>query len=1531
MAEGRETSVFYNAVADFASLNKSLRQARREIAKTRAAEKAYNAESQKNFKTAQKLAASQGSTNTSKKEAAAVDKATEAISKKTRALKENAVATDRAAKSTVKFVDDVGKVNKATGEVVEELKKSERGVSRWSQIVSKAISLTQSMNAAAVRQSQAVAAARMREQDATGRVRLAEVQLVEARKKYLAGTSQVIRAEERLAASKNRLKMAQDRSTAAMVRFRNEGGKLPPIFAQLESGGNRFYRGMQRFANWRPRLTPPFVALIPIIGAVIASLNPLLALLGSVGAAAFGLASTIGSLSGAFLALPGILSGVVAGISSVIASMGGVGNVFKTYSAMQKATNSSGGGSTGPTQAERADDLADAEWNLAKAQRTVQKAQENLNKARERALRNLIDLRLEASRASLNEERAIANLRKAQEEYWNVMADPGSTLGDKLDAAASIKEAEADLDDVRKKNIDNQKELNEAEKKGINNSEEVLDAQENLTDALKSQRDAQKSLNKEQAGGATSTAAVNAVNEYNEALAKLSPSARKFVLAIIAMKGQWEDFQRDMQETFFSQFADDLDRLPRLLKTLGNFLRPAAKAMGQFVDKFMELLDSPEWASDLTTIGEQNGSVITNLGDGFLALATALKDVIIAAGPFTEWMTNGFARGAENFRDFIADARETGSLAEWLDKVKGRMEKWWTVIKNIGATLFNYSAAAEGFGNWVLEGLVEITDAWREASEAARDEDSPFRQYLEDIKPLLSEVKGLFGDFFGWLRDEMMDPENIQDAQDLVKLLRDDLGPAIGRLLDTLAETDIDESFIKALSAILDSLDTILENGGGEAFEAFFDVVVGGFEWLADVVSQMDPDMLEAILKFVGFMAGVSFVGKFTGLTAILGGLLSLGGNTLVIGGLKKIFGYFKNLDGLKFAKLLGKGGLIALILGLGVAGLSNFANTTDTRDNANAVINGKPGEGDVDQLIEDMKSGEIAKAVGVPGIVSEILKGFDGLFGTQFSAEFDSWLGDISTGLFDWFTGISRWWTSTVAPGWEGFWNGFADGWEGTWNRVFGGWKKFTTELQGNFTTFSVVFKTGWDGFLGGLGTVLGIAIDGMGQAWAGIQERFRGPANWVIQNVWNNGIRAFWNSTATKLGLAPLPEAGMIGGAPTAQHSQGNGLGGAQRRSGYAKGGVLPGYTPGRDVHRFVSNTGGTLDLSGGEAIMRPEFTRLVGGKKGVDDINKRAIRGEAFATGGVFGRQNGGAFRRNIGGKIQKKADIGGDLLGGIFSDPMKFVGDGLKGIVNPLLSQMSGDGWSGVMKAIPGKLIDGLMGQVKSWFTTNPAGGGGAANAMGWQRQWAIVKQAFPWANLSSGYRSPGGNAAVGGVKGSYHTQGRAIDVNPSMEIFNWLRENFPNSRELIYSPANGRQLQNGRNHMWGQPVRNQHFSHVHWAMRNGGVLPGLYDNGGWLPDGGMAVNKSGKPEAVLDPQESRALKALLSGSGLTAKRAMGATAAVAASQAAPQIIDNSINIEKVELINPVPESMSQSLPKTIRNIGYMNQARTGQKQ
>ncbi|WNN95013.1 tape measure protein [Microbacterium phage Magritte] len=1559
----QRTRVIYQALADFSALAREVRQAQREIAQLKATEAAYNT----------------ASTRANRARTQALQARSRATTEEGRALRTNAGLIGRYTTAQTKLT---GATKLGTAAINSQNRALQTNAQRLLAAAAAARAYSSSQQAIARNTG-----------TANGNVRDSSTYQRRGASRNVRFTPSVDAAHEipkRFSGATKAATEDTNRWGRAVMWLRGQLQSLNPVMAQSVAGATRLQRAFVRLGNFRPRLVPPFIALVPIIGSVIAALNPLIALMGAVGTVGLGLASNIGSLAGAFAALPGILSAVVGGIASVIASMGGVGNVFKTYSAMKKAAGKAAGGgagAAGETQAERADRLARAEYGLSKAQRAVTKAQQNLNKAREQALEDLIDLRTEVSRASLNEERAIANLMQARDAYNNVMADPSSQAGDKADAAVAIKEAEADLADVRKQNTQNQKDLIEAEKRGIENSERVIDAKEDLQDAIYSEKDAQKALKDEYKGGsAAASALATATDEYNEALAKLSPSARSVVLALIGMQDQWNAMRGDLQENFFSQFAGDMDKVPRIIQNIGNFLRPASRAMGQFVSSLIDLLSSPEWTRDLAQIGEQNGRVLEKMGDILISLAGFFKDVIIAAEPFTDWMMNSLAEGADNMDRLLDTEEARGSFREWLSTVSDRLSKWWQIIKNIGATLFNYGSAASGFGDWLSDGFLKTTENWRAASEAAMQEGSPFRQFLEDIEPLLSNVNGLLGDFFGWLRGEIMDPDNIDDANDLVTLLRDDLGPALGDFLDALAKTDIDEKIIEAFSSIIRSITEIIDAGGSEAFESFWDVVTDFFDTIADFLSGLDPGQLDAIMKFIGTVVALSFIGKFTGITGFIGGLLSLAGSS---GLLTKIF------DGLGKMDKMGFAGLGKLVPFLSI--LTTLLGIADVGGKVGSIFDAL-GKGDLkgaQEGITDVDNGlmftpnPLAPVPGTPGynplpVISDTLGGIDSMFGTNlksqlqtfvndFLKEIDNFFIDVQTNWDNFWGGIETNWNTFwenmgdpkfweglgeglgdfilgIQEGWDQFWGtdlpasveetskDFEDSWNGFWGGIETEWNNFwddlsTGKMWENINTelanFSRDFQIGWDGFWAGIGTGFQAVVNGIQSTWAGIQNAFASPVNWVIQNVWNGGIVPFWNGLAGKLGWQQLDAAPGIGDA-----------GGRQQGPTFkrAEGGVLPGYTPGRDVHDFQSPTGGRLLLSGGEAVMRPEWTRAMGGPKAIDAMNKDARRGR-FATGGVIGRRKNPTMGRRQNDPITRNSDdFGGDLWGmfpGLFANPAQYISNGIGSLIAPAMAALTGGSEFGrMLSQIPTRAIQSLVGIASEKAkAAKDAQGSVMADQSGmkWPSMWAIVKKAFPGASLNSAYR-PGARTVNGGM--SYHSQGRAIDTTPSMAIFNWLKENYPNSRELIFSPAGNRQLQNGREHFWGGAVRAQHWDHVHWAMKNGGVFPGgakrkgTHDNGGWIPHGRTATNLSGRPEAVLTSDESKGLKALMNGVGLSRNTSpVGLGNSVGSLRgASQQVIDNSITIEKLEVNNPVPEKTSDSLPKAIRRVGYTQNAR-----
>lgn len=152
---------------------------------------------------------------------------------------------------------------------------------------------------------------------------------------------------------------------------------------------------------------------------------------------------------------------------------------------------------------------------------------------------------------------------------------------------------------------------------------------------------------------------------------------------------------------------------------------------------------------------------------------------------------------------------------------------------------------------------------------------------------------------------------------------------------------------------------------------------------------------------------------------------------------------------------------------------------------------------------------------------------------------------------------------------------------------------------------------------FSRGVGAIKGI-FDGLKSAAAK-------PINFVIGTIYNNGLRKALNL----LPGVSLPEAKLV-------NLGSGGSAGRKTASAYASGGVLPGWSPGRDIHNFVSPTGGRLALSGGEAIMRPEFTKVFG-ERGINALNSAARGGAdrlrkmfnvgAFAKGGVVRPVPGG----------------------------------------------------------------------------------------------------------------------------------------------------------------------------------------------------------------------------------------------------------------------------------------------------------------
>ncbi|EEW17385.1 phage tail tape measure protein [Corynebacterium jeikeium] len=265
---------------------------------------------------------------------------------------------------------------------------------------------------------------------------------------------------------------------------------------------------------------------------------------------------------------------------------------------------------------------------------------------------------------------------------------------------------------------------------------------------------------------------------------------------------------------------------------------------------------------------------------------------------------------------------------------------------------------------------------------------------------------------------------------------------------------------------------------------------------------------------------------------------------------------------------------------------------------------------------------------------------------------------------------------------------------------------------------------------------------VDAIGKIWDGLKEAAAKPVRFVVNTVWNNGILKAVNAV-TKF----IP--GLKAPAPV--------------KINFNTGGVLPGYTPGRDPYTFVEpRTGMRIGLSGGEAILRPEATKALG-KDWVDRINAAArqggkngvenqLRRSHFATGGVLDLGNfaKGGFT-NLAGALSAVQRSHGEFVGHFFP-----------GVFN--LTSAS--------RSEPGSYHDYSAQKATDW--QNPA---------------------------------------------TYKTQRPSSE---SKALARAIYKVFPSSAELIHWPLDGWQnLKHGNPINFGAGTNAGHQNHVHWAT-NGPV-------------------------------------------------------------------------------------------------------------
>ena len=510
-----------------------------------------------------------------------------------------------------------------------------------------------------------------------------------------------------------------------------------------------------------------------------------------------------------------------------------------------------------------------------------------------------------------------------------------------------------------------------------------------------------------------------------------------------------------------------------------------------------------------------------------------------------------------------------------------------------------------------------------------------------------------------------------------------------------------------------------------------------------------------------------------------------------------------------------------------------------------------------VDDLVATFQAGFDAVRLVVErvlGVVTNLWDRFGGQWLAKVQTAFSAIIETLS-GALGIFRGIWTTFAAVFRGDWGKAWDGIKQIFSGVWHTIRGIARLAINTVSGiigaGMAAISAawgyawrgirgVFTRVWDGIKGGVRSAIDVVkgviragVEAVARIWGGIRTAMAGPLNWVIDNVINRflGVMRTVAEVVNLGGLIP-GNVSLVGTGDS-----GGGAGGRRLGLQFHEGGIV-GSTGGR-AHRGPLRAGEVpAVLQMGETVV--DRRGLVAGRPAADVIAERyGVRSDTELR----------ALGLPVGGFPNPVSAIAGVASGVVNSVADRLRGLAAGGLARLLSPIRSAIGTAGDRFGTPGRIFAGSVTRPMDallWWVAGasneadkraiPQGFGG--DGMIWQQLWNAVRHQFPDAQLFSAFR-PGAITATGNR--SLHSRGRAIDISPRMDIFNWLASNYPASGELIFSPAGGRQIYRGRPHMYGEPTRGDHWDHIHW---------GMFDRGGYLrPGWNMAYNGTGALEPV----------------------------------------------------------------------------------
>jgi phage-related protein len=1162
-----------------------------------------------------------------------------------------------------------------------------------------------------------------------------------------------------------------------------------------------------------------------------------------------------------------------------------------------------------------AESVASAERDLADAQRAAKQAQQDLTQARKDAAQELEDLNARLVDAQLDQRQKVLDLQDAEQNLAAVKAKGAATTQEDLaKAQLQYDKAVQALSEQQTETQRLQEQTDAANKSGVEGSKQVTDAKQGVSDAnrkvsdetqklkdaeieaaraqtdgaqrvAKAQRDvadAQAAAAKAATDGArqikdaqeaaaeaaralaqAQTSGALATNKVADAMAKLSPNAREFVNAVLAQREAWRSLKLDVQDrlmsglgaTFTTMSTAALPSVHTGLVGMAGVLNTMAKNAAGAVTELAKTGTLKRMFTGLTEgmkpLSKVPAQFLKGLTQISVAASPAFKRITTAAGGFTDRLSKQ-----------IDQAFKSGHLEKIIDQALDVAVQFGHLLGDIFGTLGNVMKAAGAAGGDALGGLGAVFKELRRITAMPE-----VQKALTSIFTAINSIAKLLAGTLGAVIQAVL--PLLAKLAPVVTELATKFGPVLADLASALGEalmpiidallpivSDIGDILISLVRAVMPLLQPIGELLGAivTALAPVFSAIGAALVPLVAALAQGLMPVVTALVPIVQVLG--QFIAELApAMTPIVTALIPL------LPAIAELAVALLNLALQVIAPLLP---LIAQLAALVAGSLAR-------------------GIGILVPVITTVIGWITKLADAVTQVVKWIVDGFTWLFDVLVG---HSIIPDLVKAIVSWFT---RLWTKTkeifnqlkqgIIDRWNALWKAASDRWSSFWNGLRTALGNAKTSVLNWVSGLKTSFTNTWSGMwnsavskVTSIFTTLRSKIsdfktsmlnsvkamrDGIGSLWAGIQSKFATPVKWVISHVYNNGLRKMWNSIAGKINSKiTLPTISL----------------------GFNKGGVVPGtgntdtvpamLTPGERIlsNDQVTALGGHRGI---DAMLGKDHPTKTGGNPSRQQEKQRYQATPHFASGGIVGKVTGA-----IGGAVGSVASWAKDVVvGGLKAAAQK----ALSALVRPLINQIPGGnaGIGGLLKGLSNRAVDGMLGWLGN-EDKKAVGGPAVQKALSWVKtqnglpyQWAgNGNPSWDCSGLMSAIESvirgekPHRRWATGSFVGNNGPSGWVRNLNSPFMI--GITNAGVGHTAGTLAGMNVESSGGAGVHM-GKSARG--YNNSLFTSRWGFAPAAKYDEGGLLQPGAtMAVNKTGRPERVLTPEQNAVFERLAAGAG-----------------------------------------------------------------